>query len=585
MSSIELNDCFNEMKAKNERLENELIFANKCLNVLNKIRVNLNEILSFQTKPKQLILNEKYILKFKELDEEYNNILAEKETESSVKEEINTLFESSKQSVNNNKKISLSLKNAIIFNKISQQIESSVISSSTPSLTTTNTSGTKVISMKLNHRNYSKISTDAIQQFSGGDALPVLQQSDLSEGQQSSKSIPIKVVVLKPNQTIFGLKPPLIPTTAMLQRVVANRDNTPFGQIFNYQTPRAQPNVERSGSISSSNVYKPELIYDRLYYKCILYECNKEFEIPSELHRHQLESHKDVNRDLMKECELFKKCFKCEYDLCGKVFDQKLVIKQHITSAHMNELNFKCDFPDCGKMFKLKKRLSVHKRSAHVVGLNYECDHPGCDKRYKTKVVLSNHKKTVHSNGPIFKCEHKGCTYSSKIKFNIKTHQLMHSNVRPFPCTVNGCDKNFKSKFLLNIHLRVHKNENPVLCPVKGCRKTFKPYLLQNHIKLHSMEDLYCDWEGCNFKTKLARPLRLHKAVHSSKRNHMCSWPGCDKRFKTSSYLSNHMKIHSNDKKYSCDWPGCNYKSYNSITDHMRTHTNEKPYALSVPRL
>ena len=64
MTSIEINDSFDEMKAENKRLENELFFANKCLDVLNKIRVNLNQILSLQSKSKQLILNEKKIFCF-----------------------------------------------------------------------------------------------------------------------------------------------------------------------------------------------------------------------------------------------------------------------------------------------------------------------------------------------------------------------------------------------------------------------------------------------------------------------------------------------------------------------------------------
>ena len=64
--------------------------------------------------------------------------MAEKQTKFPVEEENNTSFESSKQSVNNNKTISLSHKYAIIFNKISQQ--SSELNSSSQSLTTTNTS-------------------------------------------------------------------------------------------------------------------------------------------------------------------------------------------------------------------------------------------------------------------------------------------------------------------------------------------------------------------------------------------------------------------------------------------------------------
>src|SRR5260370_24384833 len=73
---IELNDIFDELREENKRLKNELLFANKCLNVLNKFKIHLNKIYEkfdsiIDSKHKQelneLEIEFKTINKFKEI--------------------------------------------------------------------------------------------------------------------------------------------------------------------------------------------------------------------------------------------------------------------------------------------------------------------------------------------------------------------------------------------------------------------------------------------------------------------------------------------------------------------------------------
>ena len=46
MSFIKVNDIFDELIAENKRLLNQLLFSNKCLNVLIEIKTNFNSIIN-----------------------------------------------------------------------------------------------------------------------------------------------------------------------------------------------------------------------------------------------------------------------------------------------------------------------------------------------------------------------------------------------------------------------------------------------------------------------------------------------------------------------------------------------------------
>ena len=69
--NIKVNDIFDELLAENKRLLNELLFSQKCLNVLNKIKIHLNLI---HNKYENIIDSEDKQL-FNELTEEYKQTI------------------------------------------------------------------------------------------------------------------------------------------------------------------------------------------------------------------------------------------------------------------------------------------------------------------------------------------------------------------------------------------------------------------------------------------------------------------------------------------------------------------------------
>ena len=75
MSFIRVNDIFDELFAENKRLLNELLFSNKCLNVLIEIKNNFNSIIN----ELKIYLNENQLKTIEDLEMNTKSIESEKQ--------------------------------------------------------------------------------------------------------------------------------------------------------------------------------------------------------------------------------------------------------------------------------------------------------------------------------------------------------------------------------------------------------------------------------------------------------------------------------------------------------------------------
>src|SRR5260370_38645194 len=96
-SIIKINDILEELKDENNRLNNELLFANKCLNVLNKFKSYLYSNYINKCKCDQSFDNNSNQLK--DFENEFNSIINEKQIKNNNNIEINNNF------TNNSKQI------------------------------------------------------------------------------------------------------------------------------------------------------------------------------------------------------------------------------------------------------------------------------------------------------------------------------------------------------------------------------------------------------------------------------------------------------------------------------------------------
>ena len=262
-----------------------------------------------------------------------------------------------------------------------------------------------------------------------------------------------------------------------------------------------------------------------------------------------------------------RKTFACIQ--CDKVFTLRELLIKHM-SYHLEN---KCDI--CGKAFGNKRRMLRHKRGVHLVIPRFECKFPGCGKKFKSRVYLRIHKNTVHSSVDM-KLECNECKKVFRHQRALNKHKMDIHSKKLLACNWPGCQYTAKYKYYIDKHQETHKTERDYVCDWPECGKTYKMFnCLTQHKKTHTSSEIFtCDWPGCQYTCKVKYHLKTHQKVHSSERKYVCDWPDCGKAFKTEKCLKIHMNRHTREKLYPCDWPGCQYTS--TVSSYVMKHMKAK---------
>jgi len=84
IARIQINDIFDDINQENNRLKNELLFANKCINILYKFKYYLNRICdNFGNN-----LDQKLAQELNKLEEDYKELIEEKQNENNLKPKV-----------------------------------------------------------------------------------------------------------------------------------------------------------------------------------------------------------------------------------------------------------------------------------------------------------------------------------------------------------------------------------------------------------------------------------------------------------------------------------------------------------------
>uniref|UniRef100_A0A8C1Y337 Zinc finger protein 143a n=1 Tax=Cyprinus carpio TaxID=7962 RepID=A0A8C1Y337_CYPCA len=209
---------------------------------------------------------------------------------------------------------------------------------------------------------------------------------------------------------------------------------------------------------------------------------------------------------------------------------------------------FRCNYDGCGKLYTTANHLKVHER-VHTGDKPYCCDLPGCGKRFATGYGLKSHIRT-HTGEKPYRCQEMDCKKSFKTSGDLQKHTRIHTGEKPFLCPFPGCGRSFTTSNICKVHVRTHTGEKPYHCTEPGCSRAFA--------------------SATNYKN--------HIRIHTGERPYVCTVPGCDKRFTEYSSLYKHNVVHTPCKPYKCNHCGKMYKQISTLVIHKRTaHNDSEP--------
>ncbi|KAK9509161.1 hypothetical protein O3M35_006539 [Rhynocoris fuscipes] len=163
----------------------------------------------------------------------------------------------------------------------------------------------------------------------------------------------------------------------------------------------------------------------------------------------------------------------CQY--CDKSFIQSTQLRNHLVchtgiGVFQPIRIFVCDL--CGKKFNRKPRLNEHVKFFHLGAKPYECVH--CIKTFIRKEDLNRHL-VIHSGVKAHQCPI--CTKSFTMKSTLKVHLLTHTKEPPRSC--DACGRAFIRQDCLLRHMKTRHREMLEEIKCEAEKKKLQQQLLQ----------------------------------------------------------------------------------------------------------
>ena len=170
-------------------------------------------------------------------------------------------------------------------------------------------------------------------------------------------------------------------------------------------------------------------------------------------------------------CGIKAKTIVCPAKNCQKVFDQKILFKQHFKYHHTDEpKDFVC--AECDTDFVYKKSLNTHNECIHTPNAdkNFMCD--TCGQLFAKQWEYSNHRRNSHSVDRPYLC---GICKKSAFPTaeRLKQHLERCGKEKTIEC--KQCGKKFIKMDNLIKHVNdTHRKDLVWMCPVQACPNQYQ---------------------------------------------------------------------------------------------------------------
>ncbi|XP_054163970.1 zinc finger protein 79-like [Oppia nitens] len=513
---VTIDDIFDQLWSENKRLLKELLFANKCLNILDELKTELNLIYKkFET---QLNTEDK----FNQLRHQLNYIFNQRHDKTFVE--------------NNNQLLRYDTNYAKHYNQLIDRQED--INNRIKCIDKKYSEDTHFDDNESKDIDVIKTDTQNHESINSSDFVVnnIINEQKLCDSHKQSDGL--NEEVLSKNEYYDSTTDTYICPQNDCQKSFKYLKSLTFHQ------KKAHKAVKRK-VIDESDI--KQQYYDSITnsFICPQNDCHKCI--------------KDLKKFLLhkKTCKPNKSIYKRNYyDINGK---------------------YLCRYDNCFKTYAARSGRRMHERYYHERQTLMKCQQKDCQFECIHDNQMKIHLNRKHSVVKPFVCPISGCNKALKSKESFQKHSLIHKNF-VIKCQFDGCQRQFRNESHLKRHMSQHKSEPTLKCSVKGCLEMFfsdnqmvrHGVLVHNKIKKKKPAiNKQCDWPGCDY---FGKSISSHKLVHTGVKQFACLWPQCSKRFTSNHKLTDHMNIHNNVKPYACRWPGCDYRcaSHSNINKHMK---------------
>ena len=488
---IVVNDVLEELNEENKRLLEELLFANKCLKVLNEFK-NFVELNSNQFK---LNLENNKRERYEELSENVNQVLNEKNNYwKNFNDNILVEVKREENSFDDNQRVVKTLKKRRRYK--SYESTKKFVCDRPECQYKTNTKSGLQNHMK-GHDN--EVNDNSMNSFTNTD--PMVEETNNFFCQYCTKCF-----INEHNLNIH------LSTHLIDGQYVCHHYNC--GQRFDDKR-------------DLKNHRKRHTKRTEKKYICDFPGCDVAFDRPSRVEAHKILRHTEERH------------FECQ--TCGKAFATNTILKGHIRNMHTNFAEpVVCGIDDCDKQFRNEVYLKAHQKSCHL--LRFFCNYPNCNYKTGIKPLLMKHKILNHTNDMPFKCQFDGCDKTFKLEEHYKYHLKTHSRTL-LTCPYEGCGRTYLIDDSLRKHIQYNHTGTSFGCEWPGCEyRTNRKASLTNHMAKHGVPQIACIWPNCERMFKTKNNLKQHLLTHKQEKKQICPLPGCDYRCITAGSLRIHIK-------------------------------------------